>query len=249
MGQGLVIVTGGSGEIGTAIAMRAARAKYSVCLNYLSEEKRAADVVAAIRQEGGRAMAVRADVRSEDEVAAMFDVAAQELGRVTALVNNAGVIGGMSRVDEVAASVVRHVLDVNVVGAFVCASAAIRQMSTRHGGAGGAIVNISSRASKLGNGGEWVHYAASKGALDTLTVGLSREVAAEGIRVNAVNPGLIDTQIHAKAGQPDRLARLRSAVPMGRAGTVEEVAAAVEFLLSPAASYITGVCVDVSGGR
>ena len=191
-------------------------------------------------REGGRAIAIKADVSREEDVMRLFDATSRELGPITALVNNAGITGGFARVEALTARALAEVLAINVAGAFLCAREAVRRMSTRHGGSGGAIVNISSLAARIGGGGEWVHYAASKGAINSFTVGLAREVAAEGIRVNAVAPGLIDTELHAAAGAPDRLARLAPSTPMQRIGTAMEVAEAVAWLLSPAASYVTG---------
>lgn len=246
---GAVIVTGGARGIGAATARLAARHGYRVAVDFASDEAAAAAVVAAIERDGGRAIAVRADVAAEPEVLALFERVDRELGPLRALVNNAGVTGGFARVDEVAATAVRRVLEVNVVGAFLCAREAVRRMSTRHGGEGGAIVNVSSRAAALGGAGEWVHYAASKAALDALTVGLAREVADEGIRVNGVAAGLVETGLHAAAGAPGRAWKLAAGVPMRRPGTAEEVAEAVLWLLSPAASYVTGTTLAVSGGR
>ena len=197
---------------------------------------------------GGRALAIRADVAQEDQILSMFKQAENQLGPIKALVNNAGVTGGFTRVEDVTADAIERTLAVNVAGVILCAREAVRRMSTKHGGKGGAIVNISSRASATGAPGEWVHYAASKGAIDSLTIGLAREVALEGIRVNAVSPGLIETDIHA-SGAPGRLDRLVPTVPMQRAGLPDEVAEAVLWLLSPAASYTTGAILNVSGGR
>jgi NAD(P)-dependent dehydrogenase (short-subunit alcohol dehydrogenase family) len=218
-------------------------------MSYLSHKDRADAVLSKIQDIGGQALAMQADTSKEDDVSALFARCQKELGPVTHLVNNAGIIGHMSKVVDLPLTVLKRVLEVNVIGYFLCAREAIRSMSIERGGSGGVIVNVSSRASALGGPNEWVHYAASKGAVDTMTIGLAKEVAAEGIRVNAVNPGLIDTSFHASAGDPGRLARLTHTVPMGRAGSVDEVAEAVMFLLSDNASYITGVCLDVSGGR
>jgi NAD(P)-dependent dehydrogenase (short-subunit alcohol dehydrogenase family) len=247
--MGTLVVTGGSRGIGAAVCAAAALAGWDVVVDYVNDAEAAASVVSGIETAGGQALAVRADVRSAADVEALFAAADAWRGPVTGLVNNAGVSGGFARVDELAAAALADVLAVNVAGAFLCAGAAVRRMSTLHGGSGGAIVNVSSRAAVLGSPGEWVHYAATKGALDTLTVGLAREVATEGVRVNAVAVGLVDTDLHAAAGEPGRPDRLRPTVPMRRSGTVHEVAAAVLWLLSPQASYTTGTVLAVSGGR
>jgi len=244
----VVVVTGGSRGIGAAVCVAAAEAGWDVVVDYSADADAAAGVVACIEALGRRAVAVRGDVRHAADVERVFD-AADALGDVRGLVNNAGISGGFARVDEVTEETLGDVLGVNVTGPFLCSGAAVRRMSIRHGGSGGAIVNISSRAAVLGSPGEWVHYAASKGAVDTLTVGLAREVATEGIRVNAVAVGLVDTDLHAAAGEPGRPDRMRPTIPMQRSGTVEEVAAAVVWLLSDAASYTTGTVLAVSGGR
>jgi NAD(P)-dependent dehydrogenase (short-subunit alcohol dehydrogenase family) len=247
--SGTVIVTGGGRGIGAAVSRLAAAAGYAVAVNYPHDATAAHAVVESITEAGGRAVAVGADVADERGVIRLFDTAERELGPLAALVNNAAITGGMSRLDELDAATFTRVLAVNVVGTALCAREAVRRLSTRHGGAGGAIVNVSSIAARLGSAGEWVHYAASKGAVDTLTVGLAREVAAEGVRVNAVAPGLVDTDLHAAAGMPDRPTRMAPTIPMGRGGTPEEIAAAVVWLLSPAASYVTGAVLPVGGGR
>jgi NAD(P)-dependent dehydrogenase (short-subunit alcohol dehydrogenase family) len=244
-----VVVTGGSRGIGAAVCVAAAREGWDVVVDYVHDEQAAADVVRRITGSGGHALAVRADVRDADAIAALFDSAAAWRGAVTGLVNNAGISGGFARVDEVTAATLSDVLATNVAAPFLCCGAAVRRMSTAHGGGGGSIVNVSSRAAVLGSPGEWVHYAASKGAVDTLTIGLAREVATEGIRVNAVAVGLVDTDLHASAGEPGRPDRLSPTVPMQRSGTVEEVAAAVLWLLSEQSSYTTGTLLAVSGGR
>jgi NAD(P)-dependent dehydrogenase (short-subunit alcohol dehydrogenase family) len=243
-----VVVTGGSRGIGAAVCRASAEAGWDVVVDYVSDADAAAEVVAAVEAAGRRAVAVQADVADPDGVERIF-AAADKLGPLVGLVNNAAITGGFARVDEVDAETVRRVLEVNVMGAFLCSGAAVRRMSTLRGGEGGAIVNISSRAAVLGSPGEWVHYAATKGAVDTLTVGLAREVATEGVRVNAVAVGLVDTDMHAAAGDPGRPDRMRPTVPMQRSGTVEEVATAVVWLLSEAASYTTGTVLAVSGGR
>jgi NAD(P)-dependent dehydrogenase (short-subunit alcohol dehydrogenase family) len=247
-GRGVAVVTGGSRGIGAASARLLAARGWDVCLSYVSDAVAAASVVAACEAAGATACAVRADVARADEVTALF-AAADRLGRVTALVNNAGIVAPAARVDEVTAERVERLLAVNVLGAFLCAREAVRRMSTRHGGGGGAIVNVSSAAARLGAPGEYVDYAASKGAVDTLTVGLAREVADEGIRVNAVRPGLIATDIHASGGRPERVAQMRGSVPMRREGSADEVAAAIAFLCSDESPYTTGSFLDVSGGR
>ena len=244
-----MIITGGSRGIGAATALMAAARGYAVVVNYVADTAAARRVVDEVMRAGGRAIAVQGDVANEQDVIQLFATADHELGPLAALVNNAGVTGGFSRVDELRMETLSRVLAVNVSGAFICAREAIRRMSTRHGGRGGTIINVSSRAAQLGSPGEWVHYAASKGALDTLTIGLAREVAREGIRVNGVALGLIDTELHAAAGAPDRVERMAPTVPAGRAGTPAEVAEAVLWLASPAASYVTGAILSVAGGR
>jgi len=240
---GVAVVTGGSRGIGAAVVGRLAGAGWTVCFSYRTD-RTAAEAVA----EAFGATPIAADVAEPDDVAALF-AAADRLGPVGVLVNNAGIVGARARVDELDAARLARMFAVNVTGSFLCAGAAVRRMSTERGGAGGVIVNISSVGARLGSPGEYVDYAASKGAVDTFTVGLAREVAAEGIRVNAVRPGIIDTEIHASGGQPDRVERLGPAIPIGRAGTVDEVADAVAWLCSPGATYVTGALLDVSGGR
>lgn len=247
--QKIILITGGSRGIGAATALLAAQQGYAVAISYVQNLAAAEAVVANITALGGQAMAVQADVALEADVLRLFAQVDQAWGRVTALVNNAGVLEVQSRVEHMTAERITRVLATNVLGSFLCAREAVRRMSTAHGGSGGAIVNLSSRASKLGSPGEYVDYAASKAAVDTLTMGLAKEVAAEGIRVNAVSPGLIETDIHASGGEPGRVERLKASVPMGRGGTSEEVAQAVLWLLSDAASYTTGTCLDVAGGR
>jgi NAD(P)-dependent dehydrogenase (short-subunit alcohol dehydrogenase family) len=247
--NGTLIVTGGSRGIGAAIAKLAGERGFSVAVNFATGAAEAGTVAEQIVSAGGRARAIQADVSREEEIIRLFETAERDLGPIKALVNNAGITGGFSRVDSVSASTLAQVMAVNVTGAILCAREAVRRMSTRHGGTGGVIVNISSRAAQIGSAGEWVHYAASKGAIDSFTIGLAREVATEGIRVNAVAPGLIETGLHAANGAPDRLNRLAATIPMQRPGTSLEVAEAVLWLLSPAASYTTGAILEVGGGR
>ena len=245
----VVLITGGSRGIGAATALAAARAGYAVALSFQTDGQAAQSVVRAIEVLGGRAMAIQADVAQEDSVLAMFAAVDAAWGRLDALVNNAGVVDVASRVDAMSVARLRRMFDTNVLGSFVCAREAVLRMSTRHGGRGGSIVNVSSAASRLGSPGQYVDYAASKGAIDTFTVGLSKEVAAEGIRVNAVRPGIIDTEIHASGGEPDRAQLLGAQVPMQRPGSADEVAQAIVWLLGPHSSYTTGTLLDVSGGR
>lgn len=246
---GTLIVTGASRGIGAAIAALASARGFSVAVNFVTGEVEARSIVRQIISAGGRACAIQADVAREEDIVRLFETAERELGPIKALVNNAAVTGGFSRVDSVTARALAQVMAVNVTGTILCAREAVRRMSTTHGGTGGAIVNISSRAAKTGSAGEWVHYAASKGAIDSFTIGLAREVATEGIRVNAAAPGLIETGLHAANGAPDRLDRLATTIPMRRPGTALEVAEAVLWLLSPAASYTTGAILEVGGGR
>ncbi len=244
----MLLVTGGSRGIGAATARAAAEAGWSVALTYRDDEAAAAAVVADVEAAGRAAVAVRADVAVEGDVLAAF-AAAERLGPLTGLVANAGVVAPRARVDEYSAERVQRLLAVNVLGTVLCCREAVRRMSTRHGGAGGSVVLVSSAASRLGSPGEYVDYAATKGAVDTLGIGLAREVAGEGIRVNVVRPGIVDTGIHAAGGQPDRVSRLAPTVPMGRAGRAEEVAAAVLWLLGEGSGYCTGSVLDVAGGR
>lgn len=238
--QGTLIVTGSSRGIGAAIAQRASARGYSVAVNFATGEAEARAIAEQIVSAGRRSCAIQADVAREEDVVRLFETAERELGAIKALVNNAAITGGLARVESVSATTLAQVMAVNVTGAFLRAREAVRRMSTQRGGTGGAIVNISSRAARTGSAGEWVHYAASKGAIDSFTIGLAREVATEGIRVNAVAPGLIETGLQAANGAPDRLDRLAGTIPMQRAGTPLEVAEGVLWLLSAAASYTTG---------
>lgn len=247
--HGTLVVTGASRGIGAAVARLGAKHGYAVAVNFSTGGREAERIVADIRAGGGRALAVHADISREEAIVNLFQTAERELGPIQGLVNNAGITAGFARVEDVSAEAIEKVLAVNVTGAILCAREAVRRMSTHRGGAGGAIVNISSRAAHTGAAGEWVHYAASKGAVDSFTIGLAREVANEGIRVNAVAPGLTDTGLHATSGEPGRLERLRGTIPMARAGMPQEIAAAVLWLLSPAASYVTGAVLAVGGGR
>ena len=245
----VLLVTGGSRGIGAATCRLAAQAGWAVAVNYTANSLAADEVVRAIRAAGGRAMAVQADVADEAQVLAMFGQIDAKFGRLTGLVNNAGVVDVSARLDEMDMARWKRMFDINVIGSLLCAREAVRRMSTRHGGTGGAIVNVSSAASRIGSPGQYVDYAAAKGAIDSFTLGLAREVAAEGIRVNAVRPGLIDTEIHASGGLPDRVKDLQHLVPMQRGGSADEVAQAILWLLSDAASYTTMSLIDVSGGR
>ena len=249
MNAPVLLVTGGSRGIGAATALLAAQAGYAVAVNYQSNSLAADEVVRSIRDSGGQAMALQADVSREDEVMAMFTRIDAKWGPLAALVNNAGVVDVSSRVDAMGLARLSRMLNTHVLGSFVCAREAVLRMSTRYGGTGGGIVNLSSAASKMGSPGQYVDYAACKGAIDTFTIGLAKEVAAEGIRVNAVRPGIIETEIHASGGEPDRAQRLAPQVPMQRPGSAQEVANAIVWLLSPQASYCTGALLDVGGGR
>jgi NAD(P)-dependent dehydrogenase (short-subunit alcohol dehydrogenase family) len=246
---GTLIVTGASRGIGAAVSVLAAARGYAVAINYSLDKAGAEAIVQQIEHTGGKAIASQGNVAEESDVKTIFQTAERELGPITGLVNNAGTAGRLSRLENMEAADIARVFAINVTGSMLCAKEAVCRMSTKHGGKGGAIVNIASRASEIGGAGEWVHYAASKAAIDTFTLGLAREVAGEGIRVNAVSPGLIETGIHAAAGDAGRLERLAPMIPMKRAGTPEEVAEAVLWLLSPAASYITGAVLPIGGGR
>lgn len=244
----VLIVTGGSRGIGSATARLAAAQGYDVCISYIHNQAAADSTVHAIQEQGGRAIAIAADVASESEVVRLFDQANEKLGALTALVNNAGILEPQMRVDSMDAARLNRVFATNIVGSFLCAREAVKRMSTLYGGSGGAIVNVSSGAARLGSPGEYVDYAASKGAIDTMTIGLAKEVASEGIRVNAVRPGFIYTDIHASGGEPNRVDRVKSSIPMKRGGQTKEVAQAILWLLSEEAAYTTGSFIDVTGG-
>ena len=246
---GIWLITGGSRGIGAATAYLAAAQGHAVVVNYHANSLAADEVVRGIRAQGGRAMAVQADVGNEADVLRMFSQVDAKLGRLTALVNNAGVVDVAARVDQMSLQRLERQWRINVLGSFLCAREAVRRMSTLHGGVGGGVVNVSSAASRLGSPGQYVDYAACKGAIDSFTLGLAREVASEGIRVNAVRPGVIATDIHASGGQPDRAQRLASSIPMQRAGEADEIARAIVWLLGPDSSYTTGALLDVTGGR
>jgi NAD(P)-dependent dehydrogenase (short-subunit alcohol dehydrogenase family) len=244
----VAIITGGSRGIGRATAIAAAARGFRICVGYASNEAAARQVVAAIEAKNGKAIAVKCDVSRESDILALFK-AADEFGTLGALINNAGIVGRTSRVDEMSAERISQMMAVNVTGSILCAREAVKRMSTRHGGKGGVIVNLSSVAAKLGSPNTYVDYAASKGAIDSFTIGLGHEVASEGIRVAAIRPGLIDTDIHASGGEPDRAHKLSHMVPMKRVGTADEIANAIVWLMSDEASYVTSAILDVSGGR
>lgn len=244
----VVVITGGSRGIGRATALAAAKRGFKVCIGYASNQQAANDVVSRIEATNGKAIAVKCDVGSEEDILALFK-AADAFGPLAGLVNNAGIVGATARVEEMSAERIARMMAVNVTGSILCAREAVRRMSTRNGGEGGVIVNLSSVAAKLGSPNTYVDYAASKGAIDSFTIGLGQEVASEGIRVAAIRPGLIDTEIHASGGDPQRAHRLSKAVPMQRVGSAEEIANAIVWLLSDDASYVTSAILDVSGGR
>ena len=245
----ILLVTGGSRGIGAATARLAAQRDYTVCITYLHNQAAAETIVADITATGGRALAIAANVSVEPKVVRLFEYIDAHVGPISALVNNAGILEQQMRVDEMDAARLQRIFTTNILGPFLCAREAVRRMSSRYGGTGGAIVNVSSGAARLGSPNEYVDYAASKGAIDTFTIGLAKEVATEDIRVNAVRPGVIYTEIHASGGEPRRVDRVKASVPMQRGGQVEEVARAILLLLSEEASYITGACLDVTGGR
>ena len=245
----VMLITGASRGIGAATAQLAARRGYAVCLNYRQRADAAEQLAQRIRQAGGRAITVAADVADEEQVAALFAAIDREFGRLDVLVNNAGMLERQMRLEEMDAARLQRVFATNVLGSFLCAREAIKRMSTAHGGRGGAIVNLSSVAARLGAPHEYIDYAAAKAAIDAMTIGLAKEVAAEGIRVNAVRPGVVYTDIHASGGEPDRVERVRASVPMARGGQPEEIAQAVLWLASDQASYTSGALLDVAGGR
>ena len=248
MDEGLII-TGASRGIGAATARIAGRSGYAVCVNYLKNKSAAMQIVEEIKADGGRALALGADISQEEEVVKLFRTVDDKLGKISALVNNAGILETQMRIENMDAARLNRVFLTNITGSFLCAREAVKRMSTKNGGKGGAIVNVSSAAARLGSAGEYVDYAASKGAIDTFTRGLAQEVAEEGIRVNAVRPGVIDTDIHASGGEPGRVERVKASVPMKRGGSAEEVAKAIMWLLSSESSYTTGSLLEVSGGR
>ncbi|MEK1871384.1 MAG: SDR family oxidoreductase [Rhizobium altiplani] len=245
----VLLVTGGSRGIGAAVCRLAARQGWDVAVNYAANRAAADAIVSDVKAEGGNAIAIKGDVGSAQDIISMFQTVDKHFGRLDGLVNNAGIVDAQQRVDEMSVERLERMMRVNVTGSILCAAEAVRRMSSRHGGKGGAIVNISSMAAVLGSASQYVDYAASKAAIDTFTIGLSREVANEGVRVNAIRPGVIDTDIHASGGLPNRARDLAPSIPMQRPGTAEEIADAVLYLLSPTASYITGAILNVSGGR
>ena len=245
----IVLITGGSRGIGAATALLAASKGWAVAVNYASNTAAADSVVQQIMSQGGKAIAVQGDVALEADILRVFQTVDAQLGRISALVNNAGVVDRASRVDAMSAARLKRMFDINITGSFLCAREAVLRMSTKHGGSGGAIVNLSSVAARLGGSGQYADYAASKGAIDTFTLGLAKEVATEGIRVNAVRPGIIDTEIHASGGEPDRVRQLTHLIPVQRPGSALEVAQAIVWLMGDESSYCNGAFIDVSGGR
>ena len=245
----VLIITGASRGIGAATARIAGRSGYVVCVNYLKNKAAAKQIVEEIKADGGRALAVGANISREDEVVKLFRTVDDKLGKISALVNNAGILETQMRIEDMNEARLNRIFLTNITGSFLCAREAVKRMSTKNGGKGGAIVNVSSAAARLGSSGEYVDYAASKGAVDTFTRGLAQEVAGEGIRVNAVRPGVIDTDIHASGGEPGRVERVKASIPMKRGGSAEEVAKAIMWLLSSESSYTTGSLLEVSGGR
>ena len=244
-----MIITGGSRGIGAATALLAAERGFDVAVNFASNQAAADAVAGAIKAKGRRSFALKGDVASEADMLKLFEACDKQLGQLTCLVNNAGVVDVKSRVDEMSVARIKRMFDINVIGSMVCAREAVKRMSTKHGGAGGTIVNLSSAAARLGAAGQYVDYAAAKGAIDIFTLGLAREVANEGIRVNAVRPGIIDTEIHASGGEPDRVAQSKGMVPMQRGGTAQEIAHAILWLASDESTYTTGAVIDATGGR
>lgn len=249
MADEIVIITGASRGIGAATAIGAAKRGYVVCVNYLQDHESAEQIVEQIKQQGGKAIAVAADVSQEAEVERLFETVDTQLGILTALVNNVGILESKMRLDQMSMTRLNRIFTTNITGSFLCAREAVRRMSTLYGGVGGAIVNVSSAAARLGAAGEYIDYAAAKGAIDTLTIGLAKEVAGEQIRVNCVRPGFIYTDIHASGGEPGRVDRIKSSLPMQRGGHPKEVANAILWLLSKEASYVTGTFIDAAGGR